>query len=220
MASDRVGLKTLGGCLAAAAAIELVVWWAVSTGRINLMTALGCGRCAEILVFIMIVYRWGGGLERIGLSAALLPGVIQGLIWAGAVGVAASLILATLAVSGMDPLSLIFVGLPREPGARIAFLIVGGLIGPVAEEIFFRGIVYGYLRRWGIFPAMVLSTAAFVLLHSAGGILQIAGGMLFASAYEATGRLTVPMTIHVAGNTALFALSMFLPLIFPFYAQP
>jgi hypothetical protein len=57
----------------------------------------------------------------------------------------------------------------------------------VAEEIFFRGLIYGYLRRWGFWPALALSTLIFTLLHTgAAGILlpQIVGGLVFAAAYE------------------------------------
>jgi hypothetical protein len=36
------------------------------------------------------------------------------------------------------------------------------------------------------------------------------GGIVFAVAYELEGNLMVPITIHVLGNTAIFALSLVL----------
>jgi len=106
-------------------------------------------------------------------------------------------------------LKFIRMRLPSEPEKLAIFFLVGGLIGPVAEEVAFRGVVYGFLRRWGKCFALFGSTAIFVLLHPGlGGITQIIGGMVFALAYEATGKLMTPITIHVLGNTVLFALSL------------
>ncbi|MCD6398086.1 MAG: CPBP family intramembrane metalloprotease [Spirochaetaceae bacterium] len=84
-------------------------------------------------------------------------------------------------------------------------------MSPVAEEIFFRGIIYSFFRRWRVFVAVILSTLAFVLVHPAGSgfpLPQITGGVLFAMAYEKEGNLTVPIIIHVLGNMALFSLSL------------
>lgn len=217
MAPERVGLKPLGWSLAAAAVIEFVLSWAMASGRLSPMTALGWGRMAEVFAFMIIFSRWGGGLGRIGLSReAIRPGLIKGVIWSCGIGAVTGIVFFTLFLLEVNPLTLLPVRLPREVPARIALFAVGGLIGPVAEEMFFRGILYGYLRRWGVIPAMAVSTAGFVLLHSTAGVTQIAGGILFAAAYETEGRLMTPITIHVAGNTALFAL----PLIVPLFYQP
>ncbi|MBW2319145.1 MAG: CPBP family intramembrane metalloprotease, partial [Deltaproteobacteria bacterium] len=39
-------------------------------------------------------------------------------------------------------------------------------------------------------------------------ITQIVGGVIFCVAYEVEGKLMTPITIHVLGNTAIFALSL------------
>jgi membrane protease YdiL (CAAX protease family) len=87
------------------------------------------------------------------------------------------------------------------------------LIGPIAEEIFFRGILYGFFRRWGIPAAVILSTFLFVLSHShtsgpAIPVTQLIGGILFAVAYEIEKNLLVPITIHSLGNLAIFTLAL------------
>ena len=89
------------------------------------------------------------------------------------------------------------------------FFLVGGVVAPVAEEILFRGLVYGFLRRWGAILAVILSTALFALAPPLRGLplTQIVGGLLFASAYEMENNLLVPITIHVLGNLAIFTLS-------------
>ena len=86
----------------------------------------------------------------------------------------------------------------------------GYVIAPVAEEIFFRGILYGFFRQWGIMVALVISTALFVISHAIGSglpITQVIGGLLFAVAYEIEKNLLVPIIIHSLGNLAIFCLS-------------
>jgi len=217
MASERIQLISLGGGVAAVVGIEIVVWWSIASGRMSPMVALGWGRGAEIFALTVLFRAWSGGLGRIGLSkASILPGLFQGLVWSGAAGGLAGCALLVLPGLGIDPLAWFPVKLPREMDDRIVLFVVGGLIGPVAEEIFFRGVLYGYLRRWGVVTAMSFSTIAFVLLHSSPGVVQVAGGIFFAAAYEAKGRLTAPITIHVLGNTALF----FLPFLVSRLHQP
>ena len=89
--------------------------------------------------------------------------------------------------------------------------MVGGLVAPIAEEIFFRGVIYGFLRRWGVLLALAGSTVIFVLAHAISSripLTQIVGGIVFAVAYEVEGKLMVPITIHVLGNMAIFTLSL------------
>jgi membrane protease YdiL (CAAX protease family) len=106
-------------------------------------------------------------------------------------------------------LQLIRIPLPSDPSRTLQLFLVGGLVGPVTEELFFRGILYGYFRRWGFFPALFVSTLFFVLLHpiKALAVTQTVGGVLFAAAYEIEGNLLVPITIHVLGNLAIFSLA-------------
>ena len=91
--------------------------------------------------------------------------------------------------------------------------MVGGLISPLTEEIFFRGIVYGFLRKWSAILAVLGSTIVFSMVHgitSGVSFIQVVGGLVFAIAYEVEKNLLVPITIHVLGNTAIFVLAILL----------
>ena len=80
------------------------------------------------------------------------------------------------------------------------------------NQIFFRGIIYGFFRHWGVMIAVLSSTVIFVLTHPVGGNLpltQLVGGIIFALAYEKEQSLMVPITIHSLGNFALFSLAYF-----------
>lgn len=148
--------------------------------------------------------EWGVG--------RLQSGLIRGGLWALGFGVLAGAGLVLMAAFGLPALEMIFVQLPEEAGELAVYFLVGGLVAPIAEELFFRGIIYGFFRRWGCILALAVSTFAFVAAHGAGSafpVTQLVGGIFFAAAYEFEGNLVVPIVIHVTGNLALFSLSLF-----------
>jgi membrane protease YdiL (CAAX protease family) len=82
-----------------------------------------------------------------------------------------------------------------------AILVVG--ITPVAEEIFFRGFVFGGLRgRLSFLPSAAIASAAFALLHPPLqlGIVIFFVGLGFAALYEWRGSLFVNIAAHMAFN--------------------
>ncbi|HUT70213.1 MAG TPA: CPBP family glutamic-type intramembrane protease [Desulfatiglandales bacterium] len=77
--------------------------------------------------------------------------------------------------------------------------------------IFFRGMLYGFFRRWGIVVALLISTATLVLTHPVFPTIPLpllVGGIVFAVAYEVEANFVVPITIHGPGNLAIFTLSL------------
>ena len=100
--------------------------------------------------------------------------------------------------------------LPAAQNEFILYLLAGIVLGPAVEELFFRGLLFGYFRKFGFVPALIISTLLFVLPHITGGsfpITQITGGLLFAIAYEVEKNLIVPLVIHSLGNLAIFSLA-------------
>jgi uncharacterized protein len=82
-----------------------------------------------------------------------------------------------------------------------AVLVVG--ITPLAEEIFFRGFLFGGLRgRLSFLPSAAISSAAFALLHPPLqlGILIFFVGFGLAALYEWRGSLVVNIAAHMAFN--------------------
>ena len=85
-------------------------------------------------------------------------------------------------------------------------LVLVAVIGPMAEEAFFRGLIYGWLRvRWGVFRALFLSALLFALLHTDAVVFVpiFALGLLFGWVYEQTGTLAAPAAIHILHNGAM-----------------
>jgi uncharacterized protein len=78
------------------------------------------------------------------------------------------------------------------------------VLTPVFEEIVFRGLVFGTLRRrFGMPTAAVLSAAVFAVAHGYGALGFAAvfwSGLLWAWAYERTGSLWPSIGLHAADN--------------------
>ena len=212
MEANKIGIKTLIISIAAIVSIELFARVLISKTGCHAMAFLCGARLLQILLMILIVLIRGQGLSSIGLAPSkILPGLKKGLVWSAGFAILTSIAFVVLIVCRLNPLALVQTHLPKNHSDLLSFFFVGGMIAPVAEEILFRGIIYGFLRRWGVLTALILSTLIFVLAHPAvNGIclVQVVGGIVFAAAYESEGSLMAPITIHVLGNTAIFGLSM------------
>ena len=204
----KVFLLTLGAVILIEGAARLLI----SRGLYDSMIVLGVTRVLETGIIVSCVLLWGKGLPSIGLARACIAhGIRRGLIWSAGFALVVALASAVLYVAGIDLLLLLKVPLPERLSQILLFLLVGGIVGPIAEELFFRGILYGFLRRWGVLLALAGSTVIFVLAHAISSrvpLTQIVGGIVFALAYEIEGKLMVPITIHVLGNMAIFTLSL------------
>ncbi len=91
-----------------------------------------------------------------------------------------------------------------EAAVGLALTIFGiCLFGPMAEELYFRGLLYGTLRRYGVVLAIIVSALLFSFVHftwRAIPVLAILGAAL-AFLYERTGSLWPPIAFHVFNNT-------------------
>jgi len=90
-------------------------------------------------------------------------------------------------------------------------VLLACFVGPVAEELFFRGIVYTALRqRSSRLVATLLSGAVFALIHTnvMGFVPIMALGCLLAHLYERTGSLAGPMSIHILHNSLLMSVAL------------
>ena len=91
-------------------------------------------------------------------------------------------------------------------------MLVGGL-APFAEELVFRGLLYRWLReRWGVTPAVAVSSLAFALLHGIPHLIPVIAllGVMLAVIYEYSGSLWPAVAAHGLYNsltvTLLYAL--------------
>lgn len=89
------------------------------------------------------------------------------------------------------------------------FALAIGVLAPFAEEMFFRGMVFGWLRKWGFWLSAIISAALFGAAHGINFIFpaSFALGLLNAYVYEKSGSLWPAIVAHMAFNgTSLVAL--------------
>jgi membrane protease YdiL (CAAX protease family) len=212
MEANEVEIKTLVIALAITACLEAFTKVVGAKGLSHPIIILGVARFLDIIVLTLIVSIWGNGLPSIGFAQSKMAhGLQKGLIWSASFGILTLISFSILYGLGINALVLIHTHLPKSPGKILLFFFVGGVVGPTAEEIFFRGFLYGFFRRWGVVIALIVSTLLFVLAHPVlPGIpvTQVVGGVVFALAYERERSLMAPLTIHVLGNMAIFTISL------------
>jgi membrane protease YdiL (CAAX protease family) len=161
----------------------------------------------------------GGAARRLGLSTRSIPasvgtglrGYVTAFPW---IFLALFLVAETALRLGWRP--------PVEPIQELVFIeqrpevlgltvVLACVVGPLAEELFFRGLVYPVVRR-KLSPvmAMVVSGAAFAALHTnlVGFLPILLLGCLLAYLYERTGSLVAPLSVHILHNTLLMSLAL------------
>lgn len=98
-------------------------------------------------------------------------------------------------------------------GGALLFMLVVGVIAPIAEELFFRGLVFRALeKRWDRWWALALSSAAFALTHFQ--LLQFlplaAAGAVFGYLVIRTDRLGPAIVAHMAFNLSTVVVLLWL----------
>lgn len=214
MEANKIKINTVIISILVIAAIEIIVRLVINQNLVAPLIGLGLARFSEIIFLLTLIKISEKGFSVIGLTSAnVYKGFKKGFIWAVIFGVAAGVVLFIIYLLGINVPALFQMQLPAKNRNIFAFFLIGAFFGPLAEEIFFRGILYGFFRRWGIPAAVILSTLLFVLSHTSGPaipVTQLIGGILFAVAYEIEKNLLVPIIIHVLGNLAIFTLALIL----------
>ena len=180
-----------------------VIWWALILGPILLSLRFRGFKLGSVF-----------GIDRMPVGRSLLLGIsllISAYPTVFAVGVITSVLLKINPTTDVQEVMRIFENATAVT-QRIPIILLAVAIAPVAEELAFRGYLYGVIKRFfGAVPALVLSGILFALIHlnlpSFFPLLVL--GWVFALAYELSGSLLVPMTMHALFN----ALNLILALV-------
>lgn len=142
------------------------------------------------------------GLGRVSGARTITVTVLGLLIFyalAAAYGLVAGL-------NGDSNQRLTELGLGSSISSDLGYVALYGVLAPVAEELLFRGLLFGSLRaRFGPWPAALASGAVFGLVHLGGGqdvfIPVLATlGVVLALAYHYSGALYAAIAIHAVNN--------------------
>lgn len=102
----------------------------------------------------------------------------------------------------------------KTPSAAILTAVFAVSLGPLMEELFFRGFLYPVVaRRAGVFVAIVVTSLAFGLIHGAQlafawGLVLIISivGIVLTIVRAKTGSVAASFVVHVAYNSTLVIL--------------
>jgi hypothetical protein len=196
---------------------EIIAAFIYSNIDISPILLTGLVRLSESIIILYYIFKQET-FRVIGLSKGqFLSGLYYGCIW--------SLCFAVIVFSiffffgycyQINLFRMVQMPIQGSVYNQSLYIVVGCIIGPFAEELVFRGVIYRFFRQWGITIACCLSTIIFVLLHNHAPVIpvtQIIGGLVFAFSYESTKMLATPLTIHILGNSCMAILS-YLPINF------
>ncbi|MGH7198253.1 MAG: lysostaphin resistance A-like protein [Candidatus Omnitrophota bacterium] len=171
------------------------------------------------IVVLLVTRKFRVPLSEIGLT---LRHFFKN-IWLGFAGYVAILPLLLLVLFVLAALAQVFKYEPKpQPVVEIYlmetkehflvfFTFFVAIVGPVIEEIFFRGFTYKAFRaRYGIRWAVIGSALIFAALHMnvMAFVPIFTLGIFLAYLYEKTGSLVPCMTVHVLHNLIMVSLTL------------
>jgi len=164
-------------------------------------------RAIEMLIIFALAFK-ECGITNTSIKVELAYGLGIALVFA------VSVVLVDFASRVALPSGVLKVLLIRQQVANvIGFFIVGCLFAPFVEELFFRGLVYAWLRqRIPVIAAIALSALMFASMHGFISPVQLIGGVLFAGIYEWRKNIWAAYVVHVLAN---FGIWIF-PWVYPF----
>ncbi len=153
------------------------------------------------------------GINREGGGIACGKGFVYLLVCYPLVG--AALFLSDQLLGGKgNPQETVDLFLGAQNRSTAMWVIAAAvLVAPVAEELIFRGFLYGVAKRYfGTGFALAFSSLLFAAVHLHAPTFPALTilGICLVLAYEATGSLLVPMAMHACFNAfSLSALLLF-----------
>ena len=176
---------------------------------------------ASIFFFLQLFAKITGGSE--GPRFGILPISIKSTVGWSILGIISWHLTAHFLSQlfygpqgNMDQIQNTSAVLGLNRGGLITFsgFICVGLIGPITEELLFRGVLFPALARWiKVVPAMFLSSILFALVHFTTSspfdmTILTFFGIICACLYRYSGSLIPSMIFHAFNNTAIFCYTM------------
>lgn len=104
----------------------------------------------------------------------------------------------------------------QSVSTRIAFYVTSCVVSPIAEELFFRGLIYRKLReKYGAWICIFSVSVLFAFTHYyfnrqvMQALMPFLGSLIFCLGYEKAKFILTPILLHIFGNLIIF-LSPFL----------
>ncbi len=134
------------------------------------------------------------------------------IVWAIMVATLIYSASADAAISHFLPHPAARLTVPADRLAAAELFVLAVVLAPVTEELLFRGWIYTSLRcHWGLWPALLTTSALFALAHYEGthvyALAVFPIGLALGAIRERTGSIKASITYHAINNCAAFCLS-------------
>ena len=170
---------------------RLSIWYSIAIGGLEGVALIGSA-------YLFGLRRLNLSWKAVGLRPAarswLVLGVLFGLLAIPLAGLIATAVHTQLEFIAPEGFSWI---------GMIGMFVMGGLVAPLAEEIFFRGVLYSWLRNTlGVKPGILISGILFGAVHGEISIAVATGvmGIALAWIYEQSESLWPAVIIHAINN--------------------
>ena len=136
-----ISTRLLLSCLLAVILLEgvaMVVGTRTNLSRLWLILSVRIGQTIAVTGLTVLQT---GGLQNLGLGRnSITKGIRHGLLWSAGFAAVAGIMFLGAFMAGTNPLSWVRTPLPETASHCVLFFFVGGIVAPVAEEVFFRGV--------------------------------------------------------------------------------
>ena len=156
-------------------------------------------------------HRLGELARQLGLTGFSIRG-----LWRPAVAVVGCIALVAtygaivnaLDIDALQPESSVPTEVTRQPLTLVLTGVAVVVAAPLGEELFYRGLIFGGLQRWGFWPAALLSGAVFSGVHlDLGSLIPFfIIGLTLAWLFWRRGNLWESVAFHVLFNALSFSI--------------
>ena len=216
--ADAIVAVLLGGLFLSNIAIAVSSTREISSPQTHDLVA-GALLTVGILVFLIAFLRLRGfnlqtlgGFNRLSFGRVLSTGTILLFAAYPLIYVADALTRQVLG-EGLSKQEIIqLFNASQTLPQRIMIIIMAVALAPMAEEFMFRFFLYGVLKRYfGRVAGLIVNASLFAAVHthlpSFGPLFVL--GSCFTIAYEWSGSILVPMTMHALFNALTLTLLAF-----------
>lgn len=158
---------------------------------------------AVLLIWIFFAVRKKKFSQEIGLHKIIGKNLAAAIVFGGTFSIVLTTAIALIPFPQdmVESLQANSAALPNENTLLNLITIV--LVGPIAEEVFFRGLIYTRLKKgMNTVAAAILSSVLFGIGH--GGFIwffsAFVAGLAMVWIFETTGSLFAAIAVHMANN--------------------
>lgn len=153
-----------------------------------------------VLLIVLFKFRFKKNTEVLGvrkndIKQTIFPGIFLGLI--GYLLIDASVLLLWPKRYAEEVTKAI--RMPKAPVELSLYLLVALLLGPVVEEVIYRGICYSpYRKKYGVTKAVIMTSLLFAMAHYS--FVPFLFGVLLTAMYEKTESIILCIIAHSMRN--------------------